>query len=132
MRTIKTITLLILLGLQSFALFAQEDPSQKLLKSIKAADSKGISDFLQATVDVSIENNNELCAKHKAADLLQQFFQRNPVTEVSINHRSIRQGARSFVILTYKCKNGTSYRINFSGKESDGNLIIENIKIDKI
>lgn len=118
--------------MQSFALFAQEEPSQKLIMAIKAADSKGISDYLQATVDVSIENNHELCAILKAADLLQQFFQRNPVTEVSINHKSIRQDARSFVILTYISKSGASFRINFSGKESGGNLIIENIKIDKI
>lgn len=110
MKTIK-------LTLLSFCLFcaipmivaqSSEVPSE-IISSLNEGNASQLSGYLNANVELVIENKNDIFSKQQATGIIVDFFRKNKVSGFQLLHKGNKDAA-SFAIGTLKTASG-SFRV---------------------
>jgi hypothetical protein len=88
--------------LQSFVGSAQTDVINQVKETIKAGSAKELANYLNQTVDVTVDNKVQSYSKAQAEFVFRDFFKQHPPTEFSIIHQGSSKGGQPFAIGQFK------------------------------
>ena len=110
MRTFKFFLLSACLLLAVPALKAQsaEVPSS-IISALDGGDASELSNYLNANVELVIDNKNDVFSKQQATGIITDFFRKNKVSDFQLLHKGNKDAA-SFAIGTLKTSTG-NYRV---------------------
>lgn len=89
---------------------AQTDVINQVKETIQAGSAKELSNFLNQTIDVTIDNAVQSYSKAQAEFVFRDFFKQHPATEFTIIHQGSSKGGQPFAIGQYKSGSET-YRV---------------------
>ena len=110
MKTIKLFMLSVCLLLAVPAINAQssEVPSE-IISALNDGDADQLSEYLNANVELVIDNKNDVFSKQQATGIITDFFRKNRVSSFQSLHKGNKDAA-SFTIGTLKTASG-NYRV---------------------
>ena len=131
MRVIRYFCVLVLLaGIQTTVLRAQGDVINQVKETIKAGSAKELSRFLNATVDVTLDDGAQSYSKAQAEFVFRDFFKQHPPGEFNIIHQGTSKGGQTFGIGQYKSGSET-YRVYMKIKSVDNQQLVHEISFAK-
>ncbi len=123
----KKLFILFLPLLWCFPMFvmAQGDIINEVKESIKAGSSKELSNYLNSSVDVTMNGDMGTYSKTQAEFILRDFFKENPPSSFTIVHQGASKGGLPYAIGQYLSGSNT-FRVWMRIKnEGNRNLIHE-------
>ncbi len=120
-------TLCVLFSIKSIA---QTDVINQVKETIKAGSAKELSNFLNQTIDVTIDNTVQTYSKAQAEFVFRDFFKQHPATEFTIIHQGSSKGGQPFAIGQYKSGSGT-YRVFMKIKTVSNQQLVHEISFVK-
>ena len=131
MRVIRYFFVLVLLaGINTTVLRAQGDVINQVKETIKAGSAKELSRFLNATVDVTLDDGAQSYSKAQAEFVFRDFFKQHPPGEFNIIHQGTSKGGQTFGIGQYKSGSET-YRVYMKIKSVDNQQLVHEISFAK-
>jgi hypothetical protein len=99
-------------------------------ETIKAGSAKELSNYLNQTIDVTIDNTVQTYSKAQAEFVFRDFFKQHPVSEFSIIHQGSSKGGQPFAIGQYKSGSDT-YRVFMKIKTVSNKQLVHEISFVK-
>jgi hypothetical protein len=109
---------------------AQTDVISQVKETIKAGSAKELSNFLNQTVDLTIEGNVQSYSKAQAEFVFRDFFKQHPPSEFSIIHQGSSKGGQPFAIGQYK-SDAEIYRVFMKIKTVGNAQLVQEISFVK-
>ncbi len=109
---------------------AQADVINQVKETIKAGSAKELSNYLNQTIDVTIDNTVQTYSKAQAEFVFRDFFKQHPATEFSIIHQGSSKGGQPFAIGQYKSGSDT-YRVFMKIKTVSSSQLVHEISFVK-
>jgi hypothetical protein len=110
MKTIKFFLLSVCLLLAVPAIKAQSsEVSSDIIAALNEGDASQLSGYLNANVELVIDNKNDVFSKQQATGIITDFFRKNRVSSFQLLHKGNKDAA-SFAIGTLKTSTG-NYRV---------------------
>ena len=126
----KKITLILFSLFFSSLLFAQEEESKIIASSFKKGDVEGIALYFPGTLDMTVENAEDVFSKAQATQILNQFFKTNKPSDFLVKHKGASKGGDFYQIGTLKTSN-RDFRVTFFLKKDGDNVFIKRLKIEE-
>ena len=123
-----SIIVFLLAGFNS--VFAQTDIISQVKETIKAGSAKELSQFLNQTVDVTLNDGPQPYSKAQAEFVFRDFFKQHPPTEFTLIHQGTSKGGQIFGIGQYKSENET-YRVYMKIKIANNQQLVHEISFAK-
>ena len=117
-------------SLFSTRLLAQADVIDQVKETIKAGSAKELSNYLNQTIDVTIDNSVQTYSKAQAEFVFRDFFKQHPATEFNIIHQGSSKGGQPFAIGQYKSSADT-YRVFMKIKTVNSKQLVHEISFVK-
>ena len=117
-------------SLFSTRLLAQADVIDQVKETIKAGSAKELSNYLNQTIDVTIDNSVQTYSKAQAEFVFRDFFKQHPATEFNIIHQGSSKGGQPFAIGQYKSGTDT-YRVFMKIKTVSNKQLVHEISFVK-
>ncbi len=114
----------------STKLIAQADVINQVKETIKAGSAKELSNYLNQTIDVTIDNTVQSYSKAQAEFVFRDFFKQHPATEFNIIHQGSSKGGQPFAIGQYKSGSDT-YRVFMKIKTVNNKQLVHEISFVK-
>src|SRR5688572_26417213 len=92
----------VILSLQMFASYAQEDVINQVKETIKAGSARELFKYLNQTVDVTIEGKVQSYSKNQAEFVFREFFKEHPPSEFEILHEGKSKAGQPYAIGQFK------------------------------
>ncbi len=124
------IILLLAFTLLGFQGFGQSEIIEDVKNAIKSGSSKELSKFLNANVDVTMEDDMESYSKTQAEFVLKDFFKNNPPSSFTIVHQGASKGGLPYAIGKYVSGSNT-YRVWMRIKQTESKYLIHEISFIK-
>jgi hypothetical protein len=109
---------------------AQADVVNQVKETIKAGSAKELANYLNQTVDVTIDNKVQSYSKAQAEFIFRDFFKQHPPNEFSIIHQGSSKGGQPFAIGQYKTGADT-YRVFMKIKTVNSAQLVHEISFIK-
>ncbi len=109
---------------------AQDDVINQVKETIKAGSAKELSNYLNQTIDVTIDNTVQTYSKAQAEFVFRDFFKQHPATEFNIIHQGSSKGGQPFAIGQYKSGSDT-YRVFMKIKTVSSKQLVHEISFVK-
>ncbi|BDS11789.1 DUF4783 domain-containing protein [Aureispira anguillae] len=126
MRTI----LLILLTATTATLYAQPNFSA-VVTAIKAGNTMEISNYMDANVEVTVEDNDGSYDKGQAISVISSFFQKNAPNSCSLVHSGSARDGASYYCIGNLSAGGNKYRVYIFFKKVGGNYLIQEMRFEE-
>jgi hypothetical protein len=117
-------------SLFSTRLLAQADVINQVKETIKAGSAKELANYLNQTIDVTIDNSVQTYSKAQAEFVFRDFFKQHPATEFNIIHQGSSKGGQPFAIGQYKSGTDT-YRVFMKIKTVNSKQLVHEISFVK-
>jgi hypothetical protein len=127
---LKPLIVFIILTLQVFGVYAQNDVIGLIKETIKAGSAKELSKYLNQTVDVTIDGKVESYSKAQAEFVFRDFFKQHQPSEFSIIHQGSSKGGQPFAIGQYK-SDADVYRVFMKIKSVNNQQLLHEISFSK-
>jgi hypothetical protein len=109
---------------------AQGDVIGQVKETIKAGSAKELANYLNQTVDVTIDGKVQTYSKAQAEFVFRDFFKQHQPVEFNIIHQGSSKGGQPFSIGQYK--SGTEvYRVFMKIKTVNGDQLVHEISFVK-
>ncbi len=112
------------------SLSAQGDVISQVKETIKAGSAKELSRFLNATIDVTLNDGPQSYSKTQAEFVFRDFFKQHPPEEFNIIHQGTSKGGQTFGIGQYK-SGAETYRVYMKIKAADNQQLVHEISFAK-
>ena len=109
---------------------AQADVIDLVKETIKAGSAKELANYLNQTIDVTIDNSVQTYSKAQAEFVFRDFFKQHPATEFNIIHQGSSKGGQPFAIGQYKSGTDT-YRVFMKIKTVNNKQLVHEISFVK-
>jgi hypothetical protein len=109
---------------------AQTDVVSEVKETIKAGSAKELANYLNPTIDVTIDNTVQTYSKAQAEFVFRDFFKQHPATEFNIIHQGSSKGGQPFAIGQYKSGTDT-YRVFMKIKTASNKQLVHEISFVK-
>lgn len=119
----------ILTGIYSNSLIAQNDLNAKLAAAIKSANARDLSEYFNNPIDLTTPGNEGTYSKAQAEMIVKSFFQKYPPTSFSINHQGKSNDGSQYAIGIYK-SNAVVFRTYLLLKIISGQPLIHQLKFE--
>lgn len=121
---------LVILLLSCNILIARADIFDDLIGMLRNASATEITRNMNATVELTINDNEGAYSRQQAEVMLKRFFSQHPVKNVTLQHRgSSAQGAR-YAIAVYE-SNNVRYRVYIFVKTTGSESLVHELRIEK-
>jgi hypothetical protein len=117
-------------ALVSIDSIAQTDVVNEVKETIKAGSAKELANYLNPTIDVTIENTVQTYSKAQAEFVFRDFFKQHPASEFNIIHQGSSKGGQPFAIGQYKSGTDT-YRVFMKIKTVSNKQLVHEISFVK-
>jgi hypothetical protein len=121
---------LFMVGLVNVGLSQSADVIEQVKQAIKAGSAKELIKYLNASVDVTIEDKVETYSKAQAEFVLRDFFKAHAPNEFTIIHQGQSKGGQPFAIGQYK-SGADTYRVWMKIKTVDSQTLVQEISFVK-
>ena len=101
----------------------------EIIQSLKSGDSKTLSNYFNQNIELVVLNEDNVCSKAQAQQIVGKFFSNNSPESFSIIHQGGKEGAQ-YVIGNLVTNKG-SFRIYFLLKKNDGKDYIHQLRIEE-
>src|SRR3954467_2128357 len=102
-----------------FPFVAKADIVDDVANAIRSGNAKEISKYFADNVDLKVLEQENIYSKAQAELILKDFFEKHPVQEFTVVHKSQPKNESQFAIGTLKTTNG-NYRVHYLMKTSAG------------
>lgn len=119
---------LIILYLFSVASFA--DPIDKVAELIRVGNMHELSKLFAPNIEITILNEENVYSKAQAELILDKFFDQNKPQAVKVLHKINSNPNYRFAVLIVNTDKG-AYRMSYTLKETGGNLMIIDLRIER-
>lgn len=129
----KSIVACVIIGLCLTAgsdVFAQNEIFNPIKDVIKTGNAKEVSQYLNQSVDLSVDGNLNTYSKAQAEFVLRDFFKKHPPTDFNIVHSGASKGGLQYAICRYQ-SNSESYNLMVRVKEVGGQNLIHELTFQK-
>jgi len=109
-------------------LFGQKVPAP-LIKAFQAGDVEGLSEFFNARLQVNISDNEYMCSKSQAKEIMREFFSNNKPSSFTVIFEGGKEDS-NFSIGTLVTEKG-NYRVNVFFRKFEGVYLIHLLRIEK-
>lgn len=127
------VALAVVLGITMAAQPASAQSADEVLNaaeaSIRKADAGSLSAHLNATVEVTIGEKDEVYSANQAKFVLEEFFMKNPVRSFTLMHRG-SSGDTYYAVGSYVNSSGVSFDTNIFLKKVGNRFVIEQIRFE--
>ena len=125
----KIISLSLLIFLYLIPVISIVDPIDKIAELIRQGNAHELAVLFAPSIDVSILGEENTFSKAQAEVALDKFFSENKPKTAKIVHRVSSNPKYQFGVLALTTDKGL-YRVAFTLKEVDGNLMIIELRIE--
>lgn len=123
-KVIFTISLFILAGLSASA---TEIPSG-ILTAFSKGDASALSSYFSSTVELTINEKEEIYSSTQAEIILRKFFSDNPPTQFKIIHQGGKENSKYAIGNLFS--GSKSFRITFLLKTEGDKILIHQLRIE--
>lgn len=109
---------------------AQGDVIGQVKETIKAGSAKELTNYLNQTVDVTIDGKVQTYSKAQAEFVFRDFFKQHQPVEFNIIHQGSSKGGQPFAIGQYK-SGAEVYRVFMKIKTVNGEQLVHEISFVK-
>jgi len=102
---------------------------EEIIQSLKTGNEKTLSEYFNQNIELVVLDEDNVCSKAQAQQIVGNFFINNTPEGFSIIHQGGKEGAQ-FVIGNLITSKG-SFRIYFLLKKNDGKEYINQLRIEK-
>jgi len=104
------------------------DLPEGILNSLKTGNSKELSKYFNANIDLTLIDKQEIYSKTQAELILKDFFSKNTPSNFVIIHQGEKEGAK-YVIGNLTTSKGI-FRVSLFLKSQDKTQLIQQIRIE--
>lgn len=104
-----------------------EVPSE-VITALNDGDANKLSGYLNANVELVIDNKNDVFSKPQATGIIADFFRKNKVTGFQLLHKGNKDAA-SFAIGTLRTASG-SFRVYVLTRKTGNQTVIQQLRIE--
>lgn len=104
-----------------------EVPSE-VITALNDGDANKLSGYLNANVELVIDNKNDVFSKPQATGIISDFFRKNKVTGFQLLHKGNKDAA-SFAIGTLRTTSG-SFRVYVLTRKTGNQTVIQQLRIE--
>jgi hypothetical protein len=101
-KSLVIVSVLALFLMSNFTLRAQVDVVSQVKETIKAGSAKELANYLNQTVEVTIDGKVQSYSKAQAEFVFRDFFKQHVPSEFNIIHQGSSKGGQPFAIGQYK------------------------------
>ena len=128
MKTFKITSIAILMAIPSILFGQSYKLPSEVVMALERADAEQLSDYLNATVELTILSQNDVYSKQQATNIIADFFRKNTVTGFQALH-SGNKDAASFAIGNLNTTSQT-YRVYILIRSVSGQPAIQQLRIE--
>lgn len=132
MWTTKKIFFITLIAVSLLTISSKQTAAQipdEIIQSLKSGDSKTLSNYFNQNIELVVLEDDNVCSKAQAQQIVGKFFNNNSPESFSIIHQGGKEGAQ-YVIGNLVTNKG-SFRIYFLLKKSGGKDYIHQLRIEE-
>ena len=132
MWTTKKIFFITLIAVSLLTISSKQTAAQipdEIIQSLKSGDSKTLSNYFNQNIELVVLDDDNVCSKAQAQQIVGKFFSNNSPESFSIIHQGGKEGAQ-YVIGNLVTNKG-SFRIYFLLKKSGGKDYIHQLRIEE-
>ncbi len=127
----KKIITLILISLSSILVAGNLDIYNDISNAIRSGDAKAVAIYFNNSVDLTINNEEEVYSKAHAEQVLRDFFQKNTPKSFSLIHKGVSKEGAKYAIGNMVTAEGSQYRTYFFVKQVGSKELIQEIRFEK-
>lgn len=105
-----------------------EDIPRVIVSAFGSGDASALAGYFNSTIELTINNKEEIYSKTQAEVILKDFFAKNPPKSFSILHQGGKESSK-YAIGNLKTAKG-SYRITFLLKSVNSKIFIHQLRIE--
>ena len=129
MRQLFLITILSAISFSSFA-HTNSVVFNDIISAMKSGDASQLSNFFDAKVEISLNDEDEMYSKTEAADVMKRFFSNAKPSAFTKEHEGTSPSGANYCIGILKTTKGT-FRVFIHAKAVSGKKIIQQIQIER-
>ena len=104
------------------------DIPQVIVSAFESGDAASLAEYFNSTIELTINNKEEIYSKTQAEVILKDFFTKNPPTAFRILHQGGKESSKYAIgNLQTRTKN---YRITFLLKSVNSKVFIHQLRIE--
>jgi len=126
-RKLLSIILLSLFTLTSWTFDIYSD----ITNAIRSGDAKSVAVYFNKTVDLTVNDEEEVLSKIHAEQVLKEFFQKNQPKSFSLIHKGVSKEGSKYAIGNMVTSKGINYRTYFFVKQTGSKELIQEIRFEK-
>lgn len=106
-----------------------DDLVSEILSHLKSSNSKELSKYFAATVEIAISPNATVCSKKQAEHILSDFFSKHQVSSLKVIHQIDSKSEYKLIVVLINTNNG-SFRTTITMENSNNRFLITEIQIE--
>ena len=122
-------SLLVLFLIASGSLHAL-DVYEEIANSIRSGDARQVATFFGNTIDLTLDDKENVYSRAQAELVLKDFFGKNPPKSFTIIHKGSSPEGTQYAIGKLITSNGKNFRVSFYVKGSNGKSILQELRIE--
>ena len=107
------------------------DVVKSVSHALNAGDVRALSPYFNATIDLTLPDNDGTYSNKQAEQLLKVFFRENPVKSFTLDHHGNSNDGSQYLIGTLFCTSGTVFRVYSLIKKQGENNLIHQLQIEE-
>lgn len=123
-------TLILLLTTLTTMLYGQPDFGA-VVTAIKAGNTATISNYMDANVEVTVEDNDGTYDKEEAVQVINSFFQKNAPSSCSLVHSGSARDGASYYCIGNLLAGGKKYRVYIFFKKVGDTYLIQEMRFEE-
>ncbi|MDR2009149.1 MAG: DUF4783 domain-containing protein [Bacteroidales bacterium] len=131
MKNIKIIlsAIIISIAISSYSVPVLDIPP-KIFDAMKVGNATELAKYFNSSVELVILDKEDIYSKQQAEQILKNHFDKNKVKNFTLLHQGGKEGAK-YAICNMETTSGKTYRVYFLIKESGGNPLIHQMRIEE-
>lgn len=99
--------------------------------AIRSGDARAVARYFNATVDLTILQQEEVFSKAQAEQVLRDFFAKNTPRSFNLIHKGVSKEGAKYAIGTLVTAQGAQYRTYFYIRQSGTGEFIQELRFEK-
>lgn len=132
LRAIATGTMILLFMLfTNFSMAQDQGLVTKITKALQSDDAASLSENFNASIELTLPQNEDTYSKKQAEQILKVFFKNNPVKTFSLEHSGNSNDGSSYIIGSHKTTTGKNFRVYILIKKRNDVDLIQQLQFEE-
>lgn len=105
--------------------------TDQITKALKSGNASQLATHLNASIDLTLPDNEGTYSKKQAEQILKMFFSKNPVKSFSLEHTGNSNNGSKYLIGSYENRAGKSFRVYLLIKGRNGTELIQQLQFEE-